>query len=49
MAGRGRLRSNKSFQRSGIHRDRTVLAIDCVLADAQWHRWPAAELSREVA
>ncbi len=38
--------TNKSFQRSVLHRGRTVLAIDCVLAGAQWQRWPAAELNR---
>jgi len=40
------VRSNKSFQRSVTHRGRTVLAMDCALAGAKWHRWPAAELNR---
>ena len=38
--------SNKSFQRSVIHRGRTVLAMNCALAGAQMQRWPAAELNR---
>jgi hypothetical protein len=25
---------------------RIVLAMDCVLADAQWRSWPAAQLGR---
>lgn len=25
---------------------RVVLAMDCVLADAQWRWWPAAQLGR---
>jgi hypothetical protein len=37
---------NKSFQRAGKQRGRTVLAMDCVLAGAQWQQWPAAELNR---
>jgi hypothetical protein len=38
--------SNKSFQRAVMLGGRTVLAMDCALAGAQWHRWPAAELNR---
>jgi len=29
--------SNNAFERSVVHRGRTVLAIDCVLAGAEWH------------
>jgi len=29
---------NNAFQQAVIHRGRTVLAMDCVLAEAQWHR-----------
>jgi hypothetical protein len=28
------------------HRGRIVLAEDCVLADAQWRSWSAAQLGR---
>ena len=36
---------NKSFQRP-VHRGRTVLAMDCALAGAQWRQRSAAELNR---
>jgi hypothetical protein len=29
-----------------VHRGRIVLAMDRVLADAQWRLWPAAQLGR---
>jgi hypothetical protein len=38
--------SNKSLERTVRHRGRIVLAIDCVLAEAQWRLWPAAQLGR---
>jgi len=31
---------DNAFERTGERRGRTVLAIDCVLADAQWRQWP---------
>ena len=40
------LMSNHALQRSGGHRGRPVLAIDCVLAGAEWALCPAAELDR---
>jgi hypothetical protein len=40
------MRSNKSLERAVNHRGRPVLAMDCVLARAQWQRWPAAQLNR---
>jgi len=41
----GRL-SNNTLERTVIHRGRFVLAKDCVLGEAQWRRWPAAQLGR---
>ena len=38
--------SNNTLERTVDHRGRIVLAMDCVLADAQWRRWPAAKLGR---
>jgi hypothetical protein len=38
--------ANKTLERAVKHRARMVLAIDCVLADAQWRWWPAAQLGR---
>jgi hypothetical protein len=38
--------SNNAFERTGEHRGRTVLAMDCVLAGAEMQRWPAAQLGR---
>ncbi len=40
------MRSNKSLERTVNHRGRLVLAMDCVLAKAQWRSWSAAQLSR---
>ena len=37
---------NNMLERTVDHRGRIVLAMDCVLADAQWQRWPAAQLVR---
>jgi len=37
---------NYQLQRTGVHRGRTVLAMDCGLAGAQWQGWPAAEQKR---
>jgi hypothetical protein len=37
---------NNTLERTGGHRGRFVLAIDCVLAEAEWQRWPAAQLGR---
>jgi hypothetical protein len=42
----GKLQSNYSLERTASHRGRIVLAMDCVLADAQWRLWPAAQLGR---
>jgi hypothetical protein len=38
--------SNNTLERTVSHRGRIVLAMDCVLADAQWRRWAAAQLNR---
>jgi hypothetical protein len=43
------MRCNKSLERAVNHRWRPVLAMDCVLARAQWQRWPAAQLNRQAA
>ena len=40
------LRANNTLERTVMHRGRIVLAMDCVLADAQWRRWSAAQLGR---
>ena len=32
------MRSNNTLERTVTRRGRTVLAVDCVLAGAQWHR-----------
>ena len=37
---------NNTFERTVKYRGRIVLAMDCVLADAQFGRWPAAQLGR---
>jgi hypothetical protein len=38
--------SNNTMERTGNHRGRIVLAMDRVLADAQWQWLPAAQLGR---
>ena len=38
--------SNNTLERAVNHRGRTVLAMDCVLAGAQWRSGPAAQLGR---
>jgi hypothetical protein len=38
--------SNNTLERTVINRGRFVLAIDCVLGEAQCGRWPAAQLGR---
>jgi hypothetical protein len=38
--------ANNALERTVNHRGRIVLAMDCVLADAKWWRWPAAQLGR---
>jgi hypothetical protein len=38
--------SNNTLERTVNHRGRIVLAMDWVLADAQWRHWPAAQLGR---
>ena len=38
--------SNNTLERTVEHRGRFVLAMDCVLAEAQWRRWLAAQLGR---
>ena len=43
------VRSNNTLERTGEHRGRIVLAMDCELADAQWRRWLAAPLGRQAA
>jgi hypothetical protein len=40
------LTPNNTLERTVMHRGRIVLAMDCVLADAQWRSWPAAQLGR---
>jgi hypothetical protein len=40
------MRSNNALERTVNHRGRIVLAMDCVLADAQWRSWSAAQLDR---
>ena len=42
----GKLMPNYQLQRTVEHRGRTVLAMDCALAGAEWQRWPAAEQKR---
>ncbi len=37
---------NNALERTVNHRGRIVLAIDCVLADAQLGRWRAAQVGR---
>jgi len=38
--------SNNAFERTGIHRGRAVLAMNCVLGGAESAPWPAAQLGR---
>ena len=38
--------SNKSLELTVKYRGRIVLAMDCVLADAQRRLWPAAQRDR---
>ena len=38
--------SNNALERSFAHRGRAVLAVDCVLAGAEWAAWLAAQLGR---
>ena len=38
--------ANNALERTREHRGCTVLAMDCVLAGAQWRRWPTAQLGR---
>ncbi len=38
--------ANNKLERSVDQCDRIVLAIDCVLGDAQMRRWPAAQQDR---
>jgi hypothetical protein len=38
--------ANNALERTGGHRGRTVLAIECVLAGAQWASCLAAQLNR---
>lgn len=40
------MRTNNTLERTVTHYGRPVLAMDCVLAGAQWRQWPAAELGR---
>jgi hypothetical protein len=37
---------NNTLERTVNHCARIVLALDCVLADAQRRSWPAAQLGR---
>ena len=43
---RSKMTSNNTLERTVNHRGRIVLAMDCVLADTQCGRWPAAQLGR---
>jgi len=38
--------SNNTLERTMKPRARIVLAMDCVLADAQWQLWPTVQLGR---
>jgi len=38
--------ANNALEGTVNHRGRVVLAMACVLADAQWRLWPAAQLGR---
>jgi hypothetical protein len=40
------VRPNNTLELTVNYRGRIVLAMDCVLADAQWRWWPAAQLGR---
>ena len=40
------MRSNNAFERSGDHRGRTVLALNCVLGGAEEASCLAAQLGR---
>jgi hypothetical protein len=40
------MRSNNSLQRNVIHRGRPALAMNGVLAGAEWASCPSAELGR---
>ena len=40
------MRPNNALERTVIYGARFVLAIDCVLGEAQWRLWPAAQLGR---
>jgi hypothetical protein len=37
---------NNMLERTVKKRGRIVLAMNCVLADAQWRSWPAAQQDR---
>ena len=37
---------NNTLERTVVHRGRAVLGMDCVLGDAQWQWWLAAQLGR---
>ncbi len=43
---KGEVQSNNALQRTGKHRGRPVLAMDCALAGAEWAPCLAAELGR---
>jgi hypothetical protein len=38
--------ANNTLERTVVHLGRFVLAINCVLAEGELLRWPAAQLSR---
>jgi hypothetical protein len=40
------MQTNNTLERTVIHRGCIVLAMDCVLADAQRRQWTAAQLGR---
>jgi hypothetical protein len=40
------LLSNPTLERTGKHGGRILLAMNRVLADAQWRRWSAAQRGR---
>jgi len=37
---------NNTFERTGVHGGRAVLAMDCVLGGAEWAPCQAAQLDR---
>lgn len=46
MGWSGGMLSNNALDRTVNHRGRAVLAMNCVLAGAEWQRWPAGHQDR---